>query len=160
MASHCPRSQMNASEHFASTWSKRNRHQLFHSALAHIHPTTKRLTTLQLAGSEDVKTVSGKEYKNITERGFSAAPVKKTHRPAAVTCGVSSRDGSPNSFTCARRGNGRIQAGDFFSNSTHTDDSWLSVTTLPARLVTGSLSCFAATRSRRSVALEMTVTEY
>jgi len=104
---------------FANTWSKRNRHQLFHSALAHIHPTTKLLTTLQLAGSEDVKTVSGEEYKNVTERGFSAAPVKKTHRPAAITCGMSSRDGSPNNLTCARRG-----------------------------------------RSRRSVALEMTVTEY
>jgi hypothetical protein len=68
-----------------------------------------------LAGSEDVKTVSGKEYKNITGRGFSAAPVKKTHRPAAVTCGVPSRDGSPNNLTCARRGNRRIQAGYFFS---------------------------------------------
>jgi len=45
--------------------SKRNRHQLSHSALAHIHPTTKRLTTLQFAGAED-ETVSGKEYKNIT----------------------------------------------------------------------------------------------
>ena len=107
MALRCPRSQMNASRHFAITLNKRNRHQLFHSALAHIHPTTKRLTTLQLAGSEDVKTVSGEEYKNITERGFSAAPVKKTHRPTAITCGMSSRDGSPNNLTCARRGRSR-----------------------------------------------------
>ena len=76
MASRCPRSQMNASGHFASTSSKRNRHQLFHSALAHIHPTTKRLTTLQFAGAEDVKTVSSKEYKNITERFFLSVTIR------------------------------------------------------------------------------------
>jgi hypothetical protein len=160
MASHCPRSQMNASGHFASTWSKRNRHQLFHSALAHIQPTTRRLTTLQLAGSEDVKTVAGKEYKNITERGFSAAPVRRRtdQPPLPVEClaGMALR------IISLTRGaeTGASRRGTFSQNSTHTDDSWLSVTTLPARLATGSLSCFAATRPRRSVALEMTVTEY
>jgi hypothetical protein len=55
---------MNASGHFARTLSKRNRHQLSRSALAHIHPTTERLTTLQFAGTER-GTVSGKEYKKI-----------------------------------------------------------------------------------------------
>jgi hypothetical protein len=52
---------MNASGHFATTSKKRNRHQLFHSALAHVHQTTKRLTTPHFAGSGDTKTVSGKE---------------------------------------------------------------------------------------------------
>jgi hypothetical protein len=56
---------MNASGRFASTLSKRNRHQLSHSALAHIHPATKRLTTLQFAGAEDLKTVSGWFWLNI-----------------------------------------------------------------------------------------------
>jgi hypothetical protein len=67
---------MNASWHFARTLNKRNRHQLSRSALAHIHPTTKRLTTLQFGGAED-KTVSGKESKNITVRLAAPGELKK-----------------------------------------------------------------------------------
>jgi hypothetical protein len=81
MVSRCPRSQLNASGHFARTLNKRNRHQLSRSALAHIHPTTKRLTTLQFAGAGD-ETVSGKEYKNITVRLAAPSPLSIAFSPS------------------------------------------------------------------------------
>jgi hypothetical protein len=86
---------MNASGHFAITLSKRNRRQLFHSALAQIHSATKRLTRLRVAGAEDLKTVSEKKHKDIavssTERAFSAVQAKKTRRTAIVTSEAVSR---------------------------------------------------------------------
>ena len=85
MVSRCPRSQMNASGHFARTLNKRNRHQLSRSALAHIHPTTKRLTRLQFAGAED-KTVSGKEYKNITVRLAAPSPLSVAFSTKQAIC--------------------------------------------------------------------------
>jgi hypothetical protein len=85
MVSRCPRSQMNASWHFARTLNKRNRHQLSRSALAHIHPTTKRLTTLQFAGVGD-ETVSGKEYKNITVRLAAPLPLSIAFSSKQAIC--------------------------------------------------------------------------
>jgi hypothetical protein len=79
---------MNASGRFARTLNKRNRHQLSRSALAHIHPTTKRLTTLQFAGAEDVKTVSGKEYKNITVRLAAPSPLSIASQPSRLSVHV------------------------------------------------------------------------
>jgi hypothetical protein len=64
---------MNASGRFARMLSKRTRHQRSRSALAHIHPTTKSLTTLQFASAEG-GTVSGKEHKNITVRLATPSP--------------------------------------------------------------------------------------
>ena len=86
MASRCPRSQMNASGRFARTSNKRNRHQLSRSALLHIHPTTGRQTTLQFAGAEDVKTVSGKEYKNTTVRLAAPSPLSIAFSTKQAVC--------------------------------------------------------------------------
>ena len=86
MVSRCPRSQMNASGPFARTLSKRNRHQRSHSALAQIHSTTKRLTTLQFAGAEEDGTVSGKEYKNITVRLTAPSPLPIAFSAKQFTC--------------------------------------------------------------------------
>jgi hypothetical protein len=77
---------MNASGHFARTLNKRNRHQLSRSALADIHPTTERLTTLQFACAEDVKTVSGKEYKNITVRLAAPSPLSIAFSTKQAVC--------------------------------------------------------------------------
>jgi hypothetical protein len=85
MVSRCPRSQMNASGHFARTLNKRNRHQLSRCALPHIHPTTKRLTTLQFAGAGD-ETVSGKEYKNITVRLAAPSPLSIAFSTKQAIC--------------------------------------------------------------------------
>jgi hypothetical protein len=85
MVSRCPRSQMNASWHFARTLNKRNRHQLSRSALAHIHPPTKRLTTLQFAGGGD-ETVSGKQYKNITVKLAAPSPLSIAFSTKQAIC--------------------------------------------------------------------------
>jgi hypothetical protein len=77
---------MNASGHFARTLNKRNRHQLSRSALARIHPTTERLTTLQFACAEDVKTVSGKEYKNITVSLAAPSPLSIAFSTKQAIC--------------------------------------------------------------------------
>ena len=63
-ASRCPRSQTNASGHFAITLSKRSRRQRSHSVLALVYPVRRRLTVHRFAGVEEFTTATGKEHKN------------------------------------------------------------------------------------------------